>query len=60
MAALWRLYGDRFQIDRTLGLLGSRASLEAVKAGGDPREIARSWEPERQAFMATRQKHLLY
>ena len=27
MAALWRLYGDRFQIDRTLGMIGSRASL---------------------------------
>ncbi len=60
MAALWRLYGGQFQIDRTLGLLGSRASLEAVKAGGDPREIARSWAPGLQAFMATRQKHLLY
>ena len=28
MAALYRLYGDRFQIDRTLSMIGSRASLD--------------------------------
>ncbi|MBV8406646.1 MAG: DUF1343 domain-containing protein, partial [Alphaproteobacteria bacterium] len=60
MAALWNLHPDRFQIDRTLGLLGSRASLEAVKAGGDPKEIARSWQPGLDDFAARRSSHLLY
>jgi uncharacterized protein YbbC (DUF1343 family) len=60
MAALWSLYPDRFQIDRTLGLLGSRASLAAVKAGGDPKEIARSWQPGLDDFMARRSSQLLY
>ncbi|HEX9523143.1 MAG TPA: exo-beta-N-acetylmuramidase NamZ domain-containing protein, partial [Reyranella sp.] len=40
MAALYRLYGSQFLIDHTLGLIGSRASLDAVKAQTDPREIA--------------------
>ena len=39
MAALWRLYGDRLQIDRTLSMIGSRASLAAVKALADPRDV---------------------
>ena len=60
MAALWRLYGSQFQIDRTVSMLGSRASLEAVKAGGDPRDIARSWTPGLDDFLQLRRKHLLY
>ena len=60
MTALWRLYPDRFQIDRTLGLLGSRSALAAVKAGGDPKQIARSWQPDLDAFLTRRRHYLLY
>lgn len=60
MAALWRLHGDRFQIDRTLGMIGSRASLAEVKAQADPRDIARSWTPALSEFREQRQRHLLY
>jgi uncharacterized protein YbbC (DUF1343 family) len=60
MAALWRLHGDRFQIDRTVGMLGSRASLDAVKAGGDPKDIAQSWQPGIDDFVQRRKKYLLY
>jgi uncharacterized protein YbbC (DUF1343 family) len=60
MAALWRLHGDRFQIDRTVGMLGSRASLDAVKAGGDPKDIAATWQSGIADFLQKRRKHLLY
>lgn len=60
MAALWRLYGDQFQINRTIGLLGSRESLDAVKAGADPRDIARSWTAGLDGFRLTRERQLLY
>jgi uncharacterized protein YbbC (DUF1343 family) len=60
MAALWRLHRDRFQIDRTLGLIGSRASLDAVKSGSDPKDIARSWQPGIDDFVQKRKKYLLY
>jgi len=60
MAALWRLYGDRFQIDRTLSMIGSRASLASVKALADPRDVAQSWTPSVSEFLAKRQRHLLY
>ncbi|HEY6716360.1 MAG TPA: exo-beta-N-acetylmuramidase NamZ domain-containing protein, partial [Reyranella sp.] len=60
ISALYRLYGDRFQIDRTVSMIGSRASLDAVKAQTDPREIARSWTPNLDDFRARREKYLLY
>lgn len=60
MAALWRLHGDRFQIDRTLGMIGSRASLAEVKAQADPRDIARAWMPALAEFSERRQRYLLY
>ena len=60
MAALYRLYGDQFQVGRTLGMIGSRSSLDAVKARTDPREIARSWTPGLEDFRARREPHLLY
>ena len=60
MGALYRLYGDQFQVSRTLGMIGSRSSLDAVKARTDPREIARSWTPGLEDFRARREPHLLY
>ena len=60
LSALWRFYGDRLQIDRTLSMIGSRASLASVKALADPREIAQSWTPGVAQFLAKRQQHLLY
>ncbi len=60
LSALWGLYGDRFQIDRTVGMIGSRASLAAIKAQTDPRVVAQSWTPGVTEFLAKRQRHLLY
>jgi uncharacterized protein YbbC (DUF1343 family) len=60
MAGIWRLHGDRFQIDRTLGMIGSRASLSEVKAQADPRDIARAWTPALAEFGERRQRYLLY
>jgi uncharacterized protein YbbC (DUF1343 family) len=60
MSALYRLHGDQFQVGRTLGMIGSRTSLDAVKAQTDPREIARSWAPALDDFRARREPYLLY
>ena len=60
LAALQRLQGDRFAIDRTLGMIGSRESLAAIKALGDPREIAQTWQPALDGFRARRATSLLY
>ncbi|MDP1960861.1 MAG: DUF1343 domain-containing protein, partial [Reyranella sp.] len=60
MAALQRLHGDRFAIDRTLGMIGSRESLAAIKAQVDPREIVPTWSPALDGFRARRGSSLLY
>ena len=59
-AALHRLYPAQFQLDRTLGLIGNQATLQALRAGTDPRQIEISWGDDLQAFLARRQRFLLY
>lgn len=59
-SALRRLYGDHFAIDRTLGLLGSRQALEAIKANVDPRDITQSWQPALEGFRLRRETYLVY
>jgi uncharacterized protein YbbC (DUF1343 family)/CubicO group peptidase (beta-lactamase class C family) len=59
-AALYRLYPGEFQIDRILGMLGSREVLGALKRGVDPREIKRRWEQDLERFRRQRARYLLY
>jgi uncharacterized protein YbbC (DUF1343 family)/CubicO group peptidase (beta-lactamase class C family) len=59
-AALQRLYPGKFEIDRTLGMLGERQVLRAIKEGQDPREIQRRWQPGLKRFLQVRAKYLLY
>ncbi|MEC4592041.1 MULTISPECIES: serine hydrolase [Nitrospirillum] len=59
-AALHRLYPQRFTLDDTLGLIGSKATVEAIRSGVDPRAIAAGWDADLAAFKALRAKHLLY
>jgi uncharacterized protein YbbC (DUF1343 family) len=59
-AALYRLYPGEFQLDRTLGMVGSPRVLQAIKCGDDPREIQRRWQPGLEAFQRLRAQYLLY
>jgi uncharacterized protein YbbC (DUF1343 family)/CubicO group peptidase (beta-lactamase class C family) len=59
-AALNRLYGDRYDLDAALTLLGSRASLARIRAGEDPESIAVSWEADEARWRLMRAKYLLY
>jgi uncharacterized protein YbbC (DUF1343 family)/CubicO group peptidase (beta-lactamase class C family) len=59
-AALWRLHGDRYQMETTYRLLGSRQSLERVKAGEDPALVAAGWAAAEARWRQTRAKYLLY
>ena len=60
VAALWRLYGTAFQIDRVDRLLRNRAVFDQIKAGKDPRNIAAGWQAELNRFKARRARYLLY
>ncbi len=59
-SALYRLYPRSFQIDKTLGLIGSREVLQAIKNGEDPAIIVRNWQASLEAFCNLRSKYLLY
>jgi uncharacterized protein YbbC (DUF1343 family)/CubicO group peptidase (beta-lactamase class C family) len=59
-AALYRLYPGQFDLDRNVGMIGSREVVAEIKSGVDPREIRRRWQRRLNAFVAMRQKYLLY
>jgi uncharacterized protein YbbC (DUF1343 family) len=59
-AALCRLYPGKFLIDKTVGMIGSRQVLQAIKNGDDPRAIQRQWQPRLEAFGRLRARYLLY
>lgn len=60
VSALWKLYGQSFEIDRIDRLLRHRATLDRIRAGEDPRSIVASWSAELKRFKARRAKYLLY
>ncbi len=60
VAALWKLYGARFEIDRVDRLLRNRPVLDQVKAGVDPRRIVAGWQAGLAQFRARRARYLLY
>ena len=59
-AALYRLYGDRFDLDAVARLLGSRATLARIRAGDPPWEIAAGWAEGEAAWRRLRVPYLLY
>ena len=59
-AALYQLYPNAFELDRTKHMFGSEAVVKAIKAGKDPKAIRQSWQPDLDQFLALRAKYLLY
>jgi len=59
-AALHQLYPQHFQLDRNLGMIGSRQVLADIKNGLDPRQIRQRWQGQLNAFLRLRQNYLLY
>ena len=59
-AALHRLYGDLFQLDATARLFGSRDTLERIRAGDPPWEIAAGWAEGEAEWRRLGIPYLLY
>ena len=59
-SALYHLYPKQFQLDDTLGMLGSRSVLDQIKGGDDPQAIVASWQTSIRNFRDLRSKYLLY
>jgi uncharacterized protein YbbC (DUF1343 family) len=59
-AALHHLYPQRFDLEKTLAMMGSRRVLDEIAAGGDPRAIVAGYQPELRRFRLLRAQYLLY
>ncbi len=59
-SALYHLYPNDFEIDKTILLVGSHKILDEIKQGVDPREIAYQWQQPLMTFKKMRSKYLLY
>ena len=57
---LYRLYPNLFSIDKTLGLVGTRDVINAIKRGQDSRSVTSLWQPSLERFLALRSRYLLY
>jgi uncharacterized protein YbbC (DUF1343 family)/CubicO group peptidase (beta-lactamase class C family) len=60
ISALYKLYPEDFQIDNTLGLIGSRKVLKEIKDGDDPQSIIQNWQGPLAGFLSMRKRYLLY
>jgi uncharacterized protein YbbC (DUF1343 family) len=60
VSALQMLYPAQYKIARLDTLMISKASLDAVASGADPRRIAEQWQDEDAEFEKLRAKYLLY
>ncbi len=58
--ALWRLFGERYKMENTERLFGSRQILERVKAGEDPARVAAGWAAAEARWRQRRAPYLLY
>ena len=60
-SALFKLFPGDFKLDSTLALVGSRAVVEGIRRGRDPRRLAYEWEQNQlQAFRQLRARSLIY
>jgi uncharacterized protein YbbC (DUF1343 family) len=59
-SALYRLYPNDFNLDKTLPLIGSWEVLQAIKDGQDPSSIVQNWQPSLEISTKLRSKYLLY
>jgi uncharacterized protein YbbC (DUF1343 family)/CubicO group peptidase (beta-lactamase class C family) len=59
-SALFQLYPDKFELEKTLQLIGSKQVLGEIRAGQDPRAVALHWQSRLEEFRTLRTKYLLY
>ena len=59
-SALLKLYPSQYKISGVDTLMLSKASMDALAAGEDPRRIAEDWQDEDAGFEKVRARYLLY
>jgi uncharacterized protein YbbC (DUF1343 family) len=59
-AALWKAHADKYRMENTDRLFGSREALERVRLGEDPARVAATWTTPEARWRRLRAKYLLY
>ena len=59
-AAIHKLWGDKFQLNKIETLLANQSVLDALLAGRDPQRIAEDWQQQLHDFELKRKPYLLY
>ena len=59
-AALQKLYPGKFDFKNTVRLLGSQATIDRIRKGDDPADIAASWGKTEAEWRLLSNKYLLY
>ena len=59
-AALQKVSGDKFELNKIAPLLANQTVLDELIAGRDPQRIAEDWEQDLQSFAVKRKPYLLY
>ena len=60
ISVLHKLYPDKFEVDKTVRLLGNEQALNAIKRGDPPAEVLRAAAARMDDFVGRRQKVLIY
>jgi uncharacterized protein YbbC (DUF1343 family) len=59
-AALVKSYPDKFDVAKTIELIGNAATVKQLQAGAEPAAIVAGWNADLAAFRKVRAKYLLY
>jgi uncharacterized protein YbbC (DUF1343 family)/CubicO group peptidase (beta-lactamase class C family) len=59
-AALHKLYPQRFELEKNLSMMGTRATMAALERGTDPARIEAQWQVGLREFAKRRQGYLIY
>ncbi|HET8708313.1 MAG TPA: exo-beta-N-acetylmuramidase NamZ domain-containing protein [Pseudomonadales bacterium] len=59
-SALRHLYPKKFELNRTVGMIGSREIVAAIDEQQSPSEIAARWQAQLDSFQKIRAKYLVY
>jgi hypothetical protein len=54
------MYGQQFRLEDAATLVGSKATIQQIRAGEDPEAIVRWWAADEAKWRRTRSKYLLY
>jgi uncharacterized protein YbbC (DUF1343 family) len=60
LSVLHRMYPEKFDVQKTLRLVGSRSAVEAIQRGEDPRAIEDGWKAKLAEYEASRKAYLIY